>query len=107
MLLTIGEVAAAERALLEVLRRGDGMEDVASNAMVELMHCASYRRDRGGFERGGGACPSRGGGMPPHILGGFPLKGGIRQGRLGRVGQTGRAMENGFVVAGGGGFHGI
>jgi len=99
MLLTIGEVAAAERALLEVLRRGDGMEDVASNAMVELMHCASYRRDRVGFERWRVACQSRVGGMAPNILADFHLKAGIGQARFGRFGQAERSMETALGIA--------
>src|SRR5437763_754635 len=41
MLLTVGDVAAAERALTEIVRRG-ASHDVVDNAMIELMHCASF-----------------------------------------------------------------
>src|SRR5207302_9251611 len=47
MMLTLGEATGAERALAEVFRRGRTRESV-SNAVIELMHCASYRRDHGG-----------------------------------------------------------
>src|SRR5206468_1581474 len=47
MLLTVGDTAGADRALSEVVRRG-GTQESTSNAMIELMHCASFRRDRGG-----------------------------------------------------------
>ena len=50
MLLTVGDTAGADRALSEVVRRG-GTQESTSNAMIELMHCASFRRDRVGFAR--------------------------------------------------------
>jgi tetratricopeptide (TPR) repeat protein len=49
-LLSLGEVEAAERALQHVLRSRATPELVA-NAMIELMNCASFRRDRVSFER--------------------------------------------------------
>ncbi|MEX2155701.1 MAG: hypothetical protein WD773_02545 [Gemmatimonadales bacterium] len=49
-LLSLGNVDAAERALNEVMRRG-GPAEIITNAMLELMHCASFRRDRVSFER--------------------------------------------------------
>ena len=50
MLLTLGDVGGAERALTEVVNR-ERMPDNRTNAVIELMHCASFRRDRVGFER--------------------------------------------------------
>jgi tetratricopeptide (TPR) repeat protein len=50
LLLSLGDVAGAERALTEVVRR-ERVQDNLTNAMIELMHCASFRRDRVGFER--------------------------------------------------------
>src|SRR3989441_657260 len=59
MLLSLGDATGAERALAEVFRRGRTRESV-SNAVIELMHCASYRR---GDARVG---PGAGGwGQPP------------------------------------------
>src|SRR5438876_422786 len=44
----VGDVHAAEVALTEVVQRG-AAQDVLDNAMIELMNCASFRRDRVGF----------------------------------------------------------
>src|SRR2546425_4591318 len=46
MLLSLGDATGAERALAEVFRRGR-TQDCVSNAVIELMHCASYRRAGG------------------------------------------------------------
>jgi tetratricopeptide (TPR) repeat protein len=93
MLLSIGEVTGAEHALLEVVRRGQGAQDVVSNATVELMHCASQRNDRLGFERWRAACAARVGKMPPNIRADFYLKTGIGQARFGRFHQAGRWLD--------------
>jgi tetratricopeptide (TPR) repeat protein len=85
MLLAVGEVAGAHAALLEVLRRGHATHDAASNAMIELMHCASFRRDRVGFERWYRGCEARTGKMPPNILADFCLKAAIGHARFGEV----------------------
>src|SRR5207237_7837693 len=45
MFLTVGDADSAERALTTVVREGKA-RDVVDNAMIELMHCASFRRDR-------------------------------------------------------------
>jgi len=50
MLLSLGDVTGAERALKEVVRR-EHVPDNLANAAIELMNCASFRRDRVGFER--------------------------------------------------------
>ncbi len=49
-LLALGDVDSAQQALQEVLRRASAGESVV-NAKIELMHCASFRRDRVSFER--------------------------------------------------------
>lgn len=49
-LLALGDVDSAQQALQEVLRRVNVGESVI-NAKIELMHCASFRRDRVSFER--------------------------------------------------------
>src|SRR2546430_16022790 len=82
MLLAVGRVDDAERALTEVVRRG-GARDNVSNASIELMHCASYRRDRMAFERRRVECESRRKEMPPNILADFHLKAGIGSARFG------------------------
>jgi len=105
MLLTVGEVTGAERALLEVVRKGSGMQDVVSNATVELMHCASFRGDRVGFERWRAACEARRSGMPPNILADFYLKAGIGQARFGRFRAATTLLDKAVEVAQDAGMH--
>src|SRR5258705_1361173 len=59
MLLSLGDATGADRALAEGFRRGRTQETV-SNAVIELMHCASYRRGHGGVApwRGTGGKPA-------------------------------------------------
>lgn len=84
LLLIVGETASAERALLEAVRLG-GEQDYATNALIELMHCASFRRDRLGFERWRERCEERRESMPPNILVDFTLKTGIGLARFGQI----------------------
>src|SRR2546422_10859453 len=65
MLLSLGDATGAERALAEVFRRGR-TQDCVSNAVIELMHCASYRREHVGFAPWGGGRAGRGPEKPPH-----------------------------------------
>jgi len=82
MLLALGDGEGAERALGEVVRRG-GHHDAVVNALVELMHCASYRRDRVGFERWRSECEGRLEHMTPNMVTDFLLKVGIGNARFG------------------------
>ena len=75
------------------------MQDVVSNAMVELMHCASYRRDRVGFERYRGECESRAGEMPPNILADFHFKAGIGSARFGNFRKAQDQLSKALGVA--------
>src|SRR3989475_12835309 len=75
MLLIVGDVDGAERALTQILRNG-ASQDVMDNTLVELMHCASFRRDRVGFERWREQCDARRDNMPPNILVDYMLKAG-------------------------------
>jgi tetratricopeptide (TPR) repeat protein len=84
MLLMVGDADGAERALVEAVRIG-GEQDYATNALIELMHCASYRRDRIGFERWLERCEARRENMPPNILVDFTLKMGIGRARFGQL----------------------
>ena len=90
MLLTIGEVNGAELALAEVLRRG-GTHDVIANAMIDLMHCASFRRDQVGFGRWRRRCRKAKPDMPPNIAADYHLKAGIGEARFGQF--NGRAAR--------------
>src|SRR2546426_830271 len=78
MLLSLGDATGAERALAEVFRRGRTQETV-SNAVIELMHCASYRRGHNGVapRRGGGAEQAAGASRPTPA--GAPPEAGVGQ----------------------------
>src|SRR5882762_5160975 len=98
MLLSVGDATGAERALAEVFRRGRTQETV-SNAVVELMHCASYRRDHVGFARWRERCEDRLADMPPNIRADFYLKQGIGQARFGRYRRAEVLLKEALAIA--------
>src|SRR6266576_1750786 len=104
MLLSLGDATGAERALAEVFRRGRTRESV-SNAVIELMHCASYRRDHVGFARWRERCEDRLADMPPNIRADFYLKQGIGQARFGRYRRAEVQMTEALAIAGTAGLH--
>jgi hypothetical protein len=104
MLLSLGDATGAERALAEVFRRGRTQETV-SNAVIELMHCASYRRDHVGFARWRERCEDRLGDMPSNIRADFYLKQGIGQARFGRYRRAEVLLKEALGVAAGAGLH--
>ncbi|HKW40820.1 MAG TPA: hypothetical protein VJN39_06190 [Gemmatimonadales bacterium] len=104
MLLSLGDAAGAERALAEVVRRGSTQESV-SNALIELMHCASFRRDHVGFARWRERCEERLADMPPNIRADFYLKQGIGQARFGRFRRAETVMKEALEIAGAAGLH--
>src|SRR6266540_2322831 len=104
MLLTIGDAAGAECALMEVVRRG-ATEDVVSNALIELMHCASYRRDRLGFERWREQCERRTETMPRNVLVDFHYKAGVGRARFGQFDRAEALLTTALRMAEEGGLH--
>src|SRR6266581_358137 len=104
MLLTLGDAVGAERALSEVVRRG-GCHDNTTNALIELMHAASYRRDHVGFARWRERCEEHLPDMPPNMLTDFYLKQGIGQARFRRFRRAEELMKRALEVAGMAGLH--
>lgn len=104
MLLIVGDVDSAERALAEIVRRGAN-QDVVDNAMIELMNCASYRRDRVGFERWRDRCAARREEMPPNVLADFYLKAGIGRARFGQFDRADVLLRTALTIAEGAGLH--
>jgi tetratricopeptide (TPR) repeat protein len=104
MLLTLGDATGAERALTEVVRR-EGTRETVSNALIELMHCASFRRDHVGFARWRERCEERLADMPPNIRADFYLKQGIGQARFGRFRRAETMMKEALEIAGAAGLH--
>jgi tetratricopeptide (TPR) repeat protein len=103
-LLIVGDPDGAERALLEALRRG-GTQDFGTNALIELMHCASFRRDRVGFERWREQCHARRENMPPNILVDYLLKAGIGRARFGQIDRAERLLADALRIADEAGLH--
>jgi tetratricopeptide (TPR) repeat protein len=104
MLLSLGDAVGAERALSEVVRRG-GTQESITNALVELMHCASYRRDHVGFARWRERCESFAEDMPPNIRADYYLKQGIGQARFGRFRRAEVLLKQALEIAGAAGLH--
>ena len=102
--LALGDAASAERALGEVVRRSTQQDNVL-NALVELMNCASFRRDRLGFERRRQECDSRVADMPPNILTDYCLKSGIGAARFGNHAKARALLSEGLAVASRHGLH--
>ncbi len=103
MLLMLGDHLGAERALSEVVRRGDG--EVTTSAMIELMHCASFRRDRVGFARWREQCERRLAVMPPNVRTDFHFKQGIGQARFGQFRKAEALFSKALEVAAAAGLH--
>jgi len=104
MLLIVGDVDGAERALTEITRNG-ASQDVMDNASIELMHCASFRRDRVGFERWREQCDARRESMPPNILVDYMLKAGIGRARFGQFDRAERLLSSALKIADDAGLH--
>jgi tetratricopeptide (TPR) repeat protein len=98
MLLSLGDARGAERALSEVVRSGRGSDQVA-NALIELMHCASYRRDRVGFSRWRERCRLHIEEMPANIRADFYLKQGIGLARFGHFRRAEASMRKALEIA--------
>ena len=104
LMLIVGDAKGAERALREAVRRG-GAQDYATNALIELMHSASFRRDQVGFERWRERCEARRGDMPPNILVDFMLKAGIGRARFGHFDRADRLLVKALEAAESAGLH--
>ena len=103
MLSIVGDIEGAERALSQVLRRGS--PEAVSNALIELMHCASYRRDRVGFERWREQCDARRESMPPNVLVDYIFKAGIGRARFAQFDRAERLLANALRIADEAGLH--
>jgi len=98
-MLKLGDPAGAERALLEVVRH-DRQRDAVLNAMMELAHSASFRRDRVGFERWRTACEAQKDQMTPGMLTDFHLKTGIGYARFGNYRKAEQLLDEALTIAG-------
>ncbi len=104
LFLILGNTHDAERALRESVRAG-GSQDFATNALIELMNCASFRRDRVGFERWREECEARRDGMPPNQLADFTLKLAIGRARFGLFDRAESLLVKALGIAESAGLH--
>ena len=104
VLLSLGDVDGAERALGEVARR-DRMGENLINALIELMHCASFRRDRLGFERWREQCADRLDAMLPNLRADYHLKVAIGLARFGNHAKAETHARAALEIASAHGLH--
>jgi tetratricopeptide (TPR) repeat protein len=97
-LLSIGRVADAERALHEVMRR-ERVGECRTNSAIELMQCASYRRDRVGFERMRDDALNNLDQMPANIRADYYLKVGIGLARFGNFAKAQTNLRHALEIA--------
>ena len=102
--LSVGDAESAEKALGEVVRRSTQQDNVL-NALVELMNCASFRRDRLAFERRRQECDARVGDMLPNTLTDYCLKAGIGMARFGNCTKAKALLTEGLAIASRHGLH--
>ena len=97
-LLSLGEVNAAERALHHVVRVA-GSGELAANAMIELMHSASFRRDRVSFERWRERAMRDGDMLMPNVRADYHLKAGIGFARFGSCRRAEGELRHAHEIA--------
>lgn len=104
LLLAIGQVADAEQALNEVVRR-EPVADNLTNALIELMHCASFRRDRVTFERWRERALHHCAETPPNIRADYHLKAAIGFARFENFGRGEQELRKALDIANAHGLH--
>jgi tetratricopeptide (TPR) repeat protein len=100
----IGAIDDAERAFRHVVRAAHD-HNVLQNSMIELLHCASFRRDRVGFTRWRALCEHELPRMAPNILTDYHLKLGIGLARFGRFERALAEMDQALESARAHGLH--
>lgn len=96
----LGAIETAEQAFRIVVERDGGLHrDTVQNSMIELMHCASFRRDRIGFERWRGESARLVPTMTPNQLADYHLKLGIGQARFGRSDRAATELQLALQIA--------
>jgi len=98
LMLALGDIVGAERALNEVVRRAT-LPDLLANAKIEMMHCASFRRDRVGFERWRERALDHAEDSLPHIRADYHLKVGIGLARFGNYVKGAAQMQQALEIA--------
>jgi tetratricopeptide (TPR) repeat protein len=94
----LGATADAERALLYVVARCAN-RGTTQNAMIELMQCASFSRNRVGFERYRTICEKERAQMSPNILADYLLRLAIGLARFGHFERAEPELSRALEVA--------
>ncbi len=94
----LGAAAEAEQALLYVVARTVNRAN-AQNAIIELMQCASFSRNRVGFERYRTLCEKERAQMSPNILADYLLRLGIGLARFGQFDRAAADLTQALQVA--------
>jgi len=105
VMLRLGHIDDAERALGEVVRRERIGGENLTNAVIELMNCASYRRDRLGFERWRERCLEHLPHAPPNVRADFSMKAGIGYARFGNSRKSENQLRQALDIATAHGLH--
>ena len=100
----LGAIEDAERALRHVVQ-ATHEQGARQDAMIELLHCASFRRDRIGFTRWRALCDGELPRMAPNTLADYHLKLGIGLARFGRFERAVSEMEHALETARAHGLH--
>ena len=100
----LGAIEDAERAFRHVVQATHD-QGALQNAMIELLHCASFRRDRIGFTRWRALCEIELPRMAPNILADYQLKLGIGLARFGRFERAASEMDQALETARVNGLH--
>jgi tetratricopeptide (TPR) repeat protein len=106
LLLALGDIGGAEHALAEVARRAT-LPELLANAQIELMHCASFRRDRLGFERWRERALDHFEEAVPQIRADYHLKVGIGLARFGNYAKAETQMQQALEIASAHGLHDV
>ena len=100
----LGEIDSAERAFHFVSEHAPESHE-ALDARVDLMHCASFRRDRLAFERWRAECAQYLSRMAPNQLADYHLKLGIGLARFGRFDRAAAELNQALLIARAHGLH--
>jgi tetratricopeptide (TPR) repeat protein len=100
----LGAVEDAERAFRHVVQATHN-QGALQDAMIELLHCASFRRDRIGFTRWRALCETELTRMAPNTLADYQLKLGIGLARFGRFDRAASEIEQALETARAHGLH--
>ncbi|MDP3911660.1 MAG: hypothetical protein Q8Q14_14840 [Gemmatimonadales bacterium] len=104
LLLSLGDVSGAEHALMEVVRR-ERVQDNLANAKIELLHCASFRRDRVSFERWRERVAEHLESAAPNVRADYHLKVGIGFARFGNYRRADDELRQAIEIAVAHGLH--